>query len=104
MLEQYFIATCELFLSMLGAELHHDPKIKVVTLVKYYNFAYGCTAMQRMYAIVQLRSNIQHENGSLHYNHDLEAKLVEVTNTKVIPCDILNMFKVLLGSHKHFTH
>ena len=47
---------------------------------------------------------MQHENGSLHYNHDLEAKLVQVMNIKVVPCDILNMFKVLLGSHKHLTH
>ena len=78
---------------MLCTELGLDPKIKVVTLVKYYN-----------YDIIQLRSNIQLENGSLHYNHDLEAKLVQVMNTKVVPCDILNMFKVLLGSHKHFTH
>ena len=47
---------------------------------------------------------MQLENGSLHYNHDLEANLVQVMNTKVVPCDILSMFKVLLGSHKHFTH
>ena len=50
--------------------------------------------MQTLYAIVQLRSNIQLENESLHYNHDLEAKWVQVMNTKVVPCDILNMFKV----------
>ena len=60
--------------------------------------------MQTLYAIIQLRSNMHLENGSLHYNHDLEAKLVQVMNTKVVPCDILNMFKVLLRSHKHFTH
>ena len=60
--------------------------------------------MQTFYAIVQLRSNIQLENVELHYNHDLEAKLVQVMNTKVVPCDILSMFKVLLGSHKHFVH
>ena len=58
--------------------------------------------MQTIYAIVQLRSNIQLENGKLHYNHDLEAKLVQVMNTKVVPYDILNMFKVPLRSHKHF--
>ena len=34
-----FLATCELFLSTLCTELGLDPKIKVVTLVKYYNFA-----------------------------------------------------------------
>ena len=60
--------------------------------------------MQTLYAIVQLRSNIQLENGNLHYNHDLEAKLVQVMNTKFVPCDILNMFKVPLRSHKHFIH
>jgi len=58
--------------------------------------------MQIIYAIVQLRSNIQLENGKLHYNHDLEANLVQVMNTKVVPYDIINMFKVLLGFHKHF--
>ena len=55
--------------------------------------------MQTLWAIVQLRSNIQLENDELHYNHDWETKLALVMNTKVVPCDILNMFKVLLGSH-----
>ena len=50
--------------------------------------------MQTLYAIVQLRSNTQLENGKLHYNHDLKAKLVQVMNTKVVPYDILNTFKV----------
>ena len=79
---------------MLGAELAYDPKIKVVTLLEFYNFVLGCTAMQTIYAIVQLKSNIHHENGNLHYNHDLETKLALVMNTKVVPCDILSMFKV----------
>ena len=56
--------------------------------------------MQTIYDIVQLRSIIQLENQSVHYNHDLEANLVQVMNTKVVQCDILSMFKVLLGSHK----
>ena len=43
---------------MLGTELDLNPKIKVVDLIKYYNFAKGCTAMQTIYDIVQLRSNI----------------------------------------------
>ena len=60
--------------------------------------------MQTIYAIAQLRSNIHHENGNLHYNQDLEAKLVQVMNTKIVPCDILNMFKVPIRSHKHFIH
>ena len=60
--------------------------------------------MQTLYAIVELRSNIQLENESLHYNHDLEAKWVQVMNTKVVPFENLNMFKVLLRSHKHFIH
>ena len=54
--------------------------------------------MQTIYDIVQLRSIMQLENDNLHYNHDLEAKLVQVTNTKVVPCDILSMFKVPLRS------
>ena len=39
-----------------------------------------------------------------HYNYDLETKLALVMNTKVVPYDILNMFKVLLRFHNHFTH
>ena len=58
--------------------------------------------MQILYDIVQLRPNIQLKNGNLHYNYDLETKLALVMNTKVVPCDILNMFNVLLGFHKHF--
>ena len=46
---------------------------------------------------------MQLENDNLHYNHDLEAKLVQVMNTKVVPCDIINMFKVLL-SISHINH
>ena len=60
--------------------------------------------MQTIYAIVQLRSIIELENDNLHYNHDLEAKLVQVMNTKVVPYDILNMLKVFIMSHKHFIH
>ena len=60
--------------------------------------------MQTLYAIVQLRSIMQLENDNLHYNHDLEANWVQVLKTKVVPNDILNMLKVLLGSHKHFIH
>ena len=89
---------------MLGAELAYDPKIKVVTLLKYYNFVLGCTSMQGLYAIVQLRSNIQHENDNLHYSYDLETKLALVMNTKVVPSDIINMFRVPLRSHKYYIH
>ena len=60
--------------------------------------------MQTVYAIVQFGSNIHLENDKLHYNDDLEAKLVQTMNTKVVPYDILNMFRVLLRSHKHFIH
>ena len=58
--------------------------------------------MQTFYATVQLRSNIQLENDDLHYRYDLETKLALVMNAKVVPCDILSMFKVPLRSHKHF--
>ena len=60
--------------------------------------------MQTLYAIVQLRSIMQLENDNLHYNHDLEAKLVQVMNTKVVPYDILNMFKVPQAFHTLVTH
>ena len=60
--------------------------------------------MQTLYDIVQLWSIMQLENDNLHYNHDLEANWVQVMITKVVPNDILNMLKVLLGSHKHFIH
>ena len=46
---------------MLGAELAYDPKIKVA-LLKYYNFALVYTSMQRLFDIVQTRSNILHLN------------------------------------------
>ena len=83
--------------SMLGAELAYDPKIKVVTLLEFYNFVLGCTSMQ------QLQSNMQLEIDALHNRYDLETKLALVMNTKIIPSDILNMFRVPLRSHKHFT-
>ena len=79
---------------MLGAELDYDPKIKVVSLIKYYNFALVYTSMQRLYDIVQPRSNIPLSNDDLHYNYDLETKLALVLNTKVVHGVILNMFKV----------
>ena len=43
---------------MLGAKLAYDPKIKVVYLLKYYNFTLVNTSMQSLYDIVQTRSNI----------------------------------------------
>ena len=46
----------------LGIELAHDPKIKVVALIKYYNFDLVYTSMQRLYDIVQPRSNIPLSN------------------------------------------
>jgi len=69
---------------MLGAELAYDPKIKVVALIKYYNFALVHTSMQSFYDIAQTRSNIAHSNKDLHYNYDLVTKLALVMNTKVV--------------------
>ena len=51
---------------MLGAELACDPKIKVVALLKYYNFALVNTSMQSLDDIVPTRSNISHSNDDLH--------------------------------------
>ena len=58
--------------------------------------------MQRLYDIVQPRSNIPLENDDLLHTYDLETKLALVMNTKVVPSNILNMFKVFLRFHKHF--
>ena len=63
---------------MLGAELAYGPKIKVVPLIKYYNFALVHTSMQRLYDIVQPRSNIPLLNDDLHYIYVLETKLALV--------------------------
>ena len=89
---------------MLGAKLAYDPKIKVVPLIKYYNFTLVNTSMQSLYDLVQPRSNITLSNDDLHNNYDLVTKLTLVMNTKVVHNDILNMFKVFLRSHKHFIH
>ena len=89
---------------MLGAELAYDPKIKVVDLLKHYNFALVNTSMQGVYDIVQTRSNILLSNDGLHLNYDLVTKLALVVNTKVDHNDIINMFKLFLRSHKHFIH
>ena len=51
---------CEQSLSMLGAKLAYDPKIKVVPLIKYYNFALVTTSMQGLYHMVQTWSNTLH--------------------------------------------
>ena len=89
---------------MLGAELAYDPKIKVIPLIKYYNFALVNTSMQSSYDIVQTRSNMPLSNDDLHYIYVLVTKLALVMNTKVVHNDILNMFNVFLRSHKHFIH
>ena len=89
---------------MLGAKLVYDPNIKVVPLIKYYNFALVHTSMQSLYDIVQTRSNMSLINDDIHLNYDLEIKLALVMNTKVVHNDILNMLNVFLRSHKHFIH
>ena len=50
---------------MLGAELAYDPKIKVVAVLKYYNFDLVNTSMQSFYDLVQPRSNIQLSNDGI---------------------------------------
>ena len=51
---------------MLGAELAYYPKIKVLALIKYYNFDLVYTSMQRLYDIVQPRSNLPLSHDDLH--------------------------------------
>ena len=46
---------------MLSTVLDLDPKIKVVTLIEFYNFVLGCSAMQSLYSDVQHQSNMQLE-------------------------------------------
>jgi len=87
---------------MLGAKLVYDTNIKVVPLIKYYNFALVTTYMQSLYHIVQTRSNLLHLNDGIHFNYDLVTKLALAMNTKVVHNDILNMFKLFLRSHNHF--
>ena len=89
---------------MVGAKLVYCPKIKVVPLIKYYNFALVTTSMQSLYDIVQTRSNLLHSNDGIHLNYDLVTKLALAINTKVIHHDILNKFKLFLRSHNHFIH
>jgi len=60
--KQHSVESSEPNSSMLGDELAYDPKIKVVPLIKYYNFALVNTSMQSLYDIVQTRSNILHLN------------------------------------------
>ena len=89
---------------MLGAKLVHDPNIKVVPLIKNYNFALVHTSMQSLYHIVQTWSNLLHSNDDLYLNYDLVTKLTLAMNTKVVHDDMLNMFKLFVRSHYHFVH
>ena len=57
---------CELKKAKLCTELAYDPKIKVVHLIKYYNFDLVNTSMQSLYDIIQTRSNILLSNDGLH--------------------------------------
>ena len=49
-------------MTKLGTKLAYDPKIKVVALLKYYNFDLVNTSMQSLYDIVPTWSNILHLN------------------------------------------
>ena len=89
---------------MLGAKQVYDPKIKVVPLIKYYNFALVTTSMQGIYHMVQTWSNTLHSKDGLYMNYDLVTNLALTMNTKVVHNDLLNMFKLFLRSHKHFIH
>ena len=89
---------------MLGAKLVYDSKIKVVPLIKYYNFALVTTSMQGLYHIVQTWSDPLHSNDALYMNYDLVTNLALAMNTKVVHNDILNMFKLFVRSHNHFIH
>ena len=89
---------------MLGAKLVYHPKIKVVPLIKYYNFALVHTSMQSLHHIVQTWSNLLHSINDLYLNYDLVTKLALAMNTKVVHDDMLNMFKLFPSSHNHFIY
>ena len=89
---------------MLGAKLVYDPNIKVVPLIKYYNFALVTTSMQGLYDIVQTWSNPLHSKDDLYMNYDLVTNLALAMNAKVAHNDTLNMFKLFIRSHNHFIH
>ena len=89
---------------MLGAKLVYDTKIKVVALLKYYNFALVTISMQGLYHIVQTWSNMLHSNDGIHLNYGLVTKLPLTMNTKVVHNDLLNMFKLSVRSYTHFMH
>ena len=87
---------------MLGAKLVYDTNIKVVPLIKYYNFSLVHTSMQCLYHIVQTRSNTLHLNDGTHLNYDIMTNLALAMNGKVAHNDMLNIFKLFLRSLKHF--
>ena len=89
---------------MLGAQLVYDPKIKVVPLIKYYNFALVTISMQGLYHMVQTWSNTLHSKDDLYMNYDLVTNLALTMNTKVVHNDLINMFKLFARSHNHFMH
>ena len=89
---------------MLGAKTVYDPKIKVVPLAKYYNFALVTTSMQGLYHIVQTWSNMLYSKDDLYLNYDLVTHLALAMNTKVVHKDIPNMFKQIARSPNHFMH
>ena len=89
---------------MLDAKLVYDPNIKVVPLIKYYNFALVTTSMQSLYDIVQTWSNTLHSKDGLYMNYDLVTNLALAMNTKDVHNDTLTMFKLLIRSHNHFIH
>ena len=60
--------------------------------------------MQRLYDIIQTRSNMALQNNVIHHIHDLETKQDLVMNTKVVSYAILNMFKAFTRSPTHFIH
>ena len=53
-------------MTKIGTDIAHDPKIKVVALLKHYNFSLVSTSMQSLYDTVQTRSNTPLSNDGLH--------------------------------------
>ena len=57
-------------MTKLGTKLANDPKIKVVTLLEFYNFVLGCTTMQVSKVMF---------NSSQTYNLKMKAYTITMT-------------------------
>ena len=102
--KQYFLDTCELFLSMLCAELYLDPKNKScypsqVLQLLFRSHSHANT-LSYCSTLVKLASWKWH----FKWNQHLKANLVYVENISIVPFIILDVPKVFSWPHHHLIH